>query len=197
METIEYKGYTISIEQDECNESPREWGNLGRMQLFHKQYDLANELDIHEDDFDSWEELERKLREDYEIVLPVFMYDHSGVGLSTSNGQYPYNCPWDSGQVGYIVADKQEILEWYKVKKLTKAVRERAIECLNGEVKLYSQYLNGEVYAYTVEKIIKTWDAQGNEYEHEKEFCDACCGYYSYEECLEQAKEYIDTIESK
>ena len=29
LEVIEYKGYTIKVWQDECWESPREWGNLG------------------------------------------------------------------------------------------------------------------------------------------------------------------------
>lgn len=31
-------------------------------------------------------------------MLPLFLYDHSGITMSTG----PFHCPWDSGQVGFI-----------------------------------------------------------------------------------------------
>lgn len=36
------------------------------------------------------------------VILPLYLYDHSGITIST----VPFSCPWDSGQVGWIYAPK-------------------------------------------------------------------------------------------
>ena len=36
------------------------------------------------------------------VILPLYLYDHSGITISTG----PFSCPWDSGQVGWIKAPK-------------------------------------------------------------------------------------------
>lgn len=36
------------------------------------------------------------------VILPLYLYDHSGITISTG----PFSCPWDSGQVGWIYAPK-------------------------------------------------------------------------------------------
>lgn len=41
------------------------------------------------------------------IILPLFLYDHSGITISTG----PFSCPWDSGQVGWIYAEKKKLIE--------------------------------------------------------------------------------------
>jgi hypothetical protein len=92
VHTEVYKGYTIEIYQDDCGESPREWDNLGEMICFHKRYDLG---DRHSYTVHQANELAGKREM---IVVPLYLYDHSGITMSTS----PFSCPWDSGQVGYI-----------------------------------------------------------------------------------------------
>lgn len=41
------------------------------------------------------------------VILPLFLYDHSGITMSTS----VFSCPWDSGQVGWIYASKQKFID--------------------------------------------------------------------------------------
>ncbi len=41
------------------------------------------------------------------IILPLFLYDHSGITMSTG----PFSCPWDSGQVGWIYASKKTFID--------------------------------------------------------------------------------------
>ena len=41
------------------------------------------------------------------IILPLYLYDHSGITMSTG----PFSCPWDSGQVGWIYAPKQKFID--------------------------------------------------------------------------------------
>ena len=47
------------------------------------------------------------------VILPVYMYDHSGVTINTGG----FSCGWDSGQVGWIYCEKKKLLEETGYKK--------------------------------------------------------------------------------
>lgn len=76
------------------------------------------------------------------IILPLYLYDHSGITMSTSS----FSCPWDSGQVGWIYATAEMIGKEYG--KADKQARDKALTVLEGEVQCYDQYLTGECYGY-------------------------------------------------
>ena len=80
------------------------------------------------------------------IVLPLFLYDHSGRTISTA----PFSCPWDSGQVGYIYVTFERARQEHGWKVMTKARRAKLIEYLQDEVKAYDDYLTGQVYGYVL-----------------------------------------------
>lgn len=94
------------------------------------------------------------------IILPLYLYDHSGITISTS----PFSCPWDSGQVGYAVMTKQEIDDEFE------GDREKAEAYLRSTVKTYDDYLTGRVYGYTIKPADDNEDAD--------EIDDSCWGYY-------------------
>lgn len=73
------------------------------------------------------------------IILPLYLYDHSGITMSTG----AFSCPWDSGHVGWIYVTLGDIRKEYSVKRVTKKIREQAIKCLNGEVETYDEFLTG------------------------------------------------------
>lgn len=137
---------TIYADNDSAN-NPRDWENLGKMFCFHKRYVLGDKNELTSSQFNGWDEMESYLRKQYSVVLPMFMYDHSGVALSTSS----FSCRYDSGQIGFIVASREEVLKCFGVKRLTKKVLESVAKALKGEVELYSHYVNGDVFSYTVE----------------------------------------------
>ena len=90
IETIEYKGHTIKIYQDDCGESPREWDNICEFHCSHRRYYLGDEGFNYHDGQDCIEAItERKRNGD--IVLPLYLYDHSGITISLSNSHYPFN----------------------------------------------------------------------------------------------------------
>lgn len=172
----EYKGYTININQDINAENPvHEWDFLGTFSLHHKNYLLGSKDDPFKNDTDA---LHGYLKSGKAIFLPIYMYDHSGLSIST-NRNYPFNCPWDSGQLGYIFVDKSKVRKEYKCKRITKKILNKVLDCLQSEVNTYNQYLSGEVYFYSIE------DEQG-------EIIDSLCGLYGYDYALEEAKSYID-----
>ena len=43
VETLEHAGLTIKIYQDEDEQGPREWDNLGTMATFHSRHSLGDE----------------------------------------------------------------------------------------------------------------------------------------------------------
>ena len=168
-----YKDYEITIEQDENPMNPREDDNLGRMLCRHTRYDLGDEpradreqvLDI----------LEGRKKD--VVALPLYLYDHSGITMNTTG----FSCPWDSGMVGCIYADYEKIRSWYNVKRITKAMIEKVKESLRNEVKVYDDYISGNVYGYVIKK--------------DDEEMDNSCGY-TYEDALNEAKAIVDNMMS-
>tara|TARA_Y100000310_G_C20624542_1_gene785107 strand:- start:66 stop:839 length:774 start_codon:yes stop_codon:yes gene_type:complete len=89
-----------------------------------------------------------KAIDDNVILLPLYLYDHSGITMSTGR----FSCNWDSGQVGWIYITKEQALkEWGKA-RCTKKVVERAIKYLKGEVETYDTMLTGQVYGFRILK---------------------------------------------
>ena len=81
------------------------------------------------------------------IILPLYLYDHSGLSMSTG----PFvgravHAEWDSGQVGYIYADHDDILNSFG--QITPDTIQQAKECLEGEAETYDAYLRGDCWGY-------------------------------------------------
>jgi len=177
----DYKGFNIKIYQDGDAESPREvFDNFGKMVCFHNRYNLGDKTDLTIDEIN-----EHVKRKDV-VSLPLYLYDHSGITINTTG----FSCPWDSGQVGYIYADRADILSEYGGKILTKKLRSKIEEYLKNEVSEYDQFLRGEVYGYNVTKPVKC-DSCGNV---EAEDIGSCWGFYGDYEgyILEEARSTVD-----
>ena len=186
-ETIDEKrigDYLIEIFPDYEPESPREWCNLGKMICFHKRYDLGDKHDYDHNDYSGWDEMEKAIikNENAAVILPLYLYDHSGITISTT----PFSCPWDSGQIGFIYVSKQDVLKEFGGKIVTKKLKGKAEAILKAEVQTYDQYLRGDVYRYKISKV-STCD-QGNEH---KEELDSVWGFYGEEFCMEEAERTV------
>ena len=78
------------------------------------------------------------------IVLPLYLYDHSGITMNTSG----FSCSWDSGQVGFIYVSKERIRKEYNWKNLTKKRIAKIVSYLENEVEIYDYFLVGSCYGY-------------------------------------------------
>lgn len=171
----------IRIEQDTDPLNPRvDWDNLGQMLCFHGRYKLGDEHDFSTNDYISWESMRDALeKQGAVVVLPLYLYDHGGITISTS----PFHCPWDSGQIGFIVAWRDHVLKEYGHKRnVTAKLRERVTKVLEAEVKVYDQYLTGDVYGYVIE------DDDGEE-------LDSCWGFFGREYCEEEAQSVLEHLQ--
>lgn len=139
IKTLEHKGCRIEIHPDTDAESPREWDNAGTMVCWHRRYALGDKHTFNSPaDFEEW------AKENKALVLPLFLYDHSGLSMRTS----AYGDPWDSGQVGYIYILPAKILEeWGKGKE---AEAKSIAESLAAEaIKKHVQKRKAQIKAHT------------------------------------------------
>jgi hypothetical protein len=170
--------YLIEIIQDNDPESPREWGNMGTMICFHPDYVLGDKHDYKKRDYNSWAELQKAIikNENVAVILPLYLYDHSGITISTSR----FSCPWDSGQVGYIFVSKEKVREEFSVKRVTRTIVDKVSKLLIGEVGTYDQFLTGDIYGYRI-----------TDTETDEEL-DSCWGFYGQDYCMTEAKGIVD-----
>jgi hypothetical protein len=202
--TEDYRGYRIKIYQDQYADSPREWNNVGAMACWHRRYTLGDqqpkvepdewlrELLELDDNSPIWKIVDLiELAQEKFILLPLWLYDHSGISMSTSC-TYPYNDRWDAGQVGWIYISKKDAIKEWGNKKFTKEIREKAIAHLVLEVKTYNDYLVGNVFAFELLEI--------DDDDEDGDILESVGGYYpepndlhGYEYCLKDARHFIDS----
>lgn len=130
MKDSEGNEYTLTVEQDDIDESPRDWDNVCKMVCWHRNYNLGDKHNYDNSDeffndilhnvcgikYEDFEEL--STREKYKLacesnkiyIKELNLYDHSGLTISTSSG-YPYNDRWDAGCVGWIYVSKERAME--------------------------------------------------------------------------------------
>jgi len=166
--------YKIEVIQDDNASDPRGDDNLGTMVCFHSRYNLGDKHDYNHKDYNSWEEMADAIikNEKVGVILPLYLYDHSGITISTGR----FSCPWDSGQIGFIFISKEKIRKEYSWKNLTKKRLAKIEKYLKGEVETYDQFLTGDVYGF---RITDT---------DTEEEVDSCWGFYgNHEYCMTEA----------
>jgi hypothetical protein len=142
LESIDLKdGRRLEIRMDSDPLNPRvDYDNVGKMICFHKRYTLGDKHELKERDFTGWKELAEYLTTEFKakLIHPLYLYDHSGLTISMGK----FSCPWDSGQVGFIYCTQEDIdKEW-------RGDVQAAERYLEGEVKIYDQYLQGLIYGF-------------------------------------------------
>lgn len=156
-------GEKLKIYPDFCPENPRNWDNRGsfvvpeRCRYADSEYDAGLEFDSRDAD-------EKRLSKNPDIVcfLPLYVYDHSGIAMNTTG----FSCPWDSGQIGYIVVTRERLKSMFPSWRRVSRPRRELLEAyLRSEVQTAADYLEGNVYGFIVE------DENGGE-------IDSCWGYY-------------------
>jgi hypothetical protein len=148
-------GDIFKIFYDTDPQSPRDWDNLGTIVAWHRRYKLGDEQPKEDP-----KEYRSKLPKDV-ILLPVYLYDHSGITINTTG----FSCPWDSGQVGFIYVTRERIRQEYSCKRISKKRLESVKRHLDAEIETYDTYLRGEVYGYVRE---------GKDYSE----VDSCWGFF-------------------
>lgn len=142
----------IKIYKDLWSDSPRDWDNLGTIIGYHRSYDLSD-IDFPQAgdygslyaDFKEYLKSQSLTIEDI-IYTPVYMYDHSGISLSST----PFSCRWDSGHYGYHFVTKSKVRSKYGVKNISPKLRTTILQILDNELNIYNDYINGNCYEFRI-----------------------------------------------
>lgn len=207
--TTDGRKLRLVIEEDEFSEDPREFENLGTMLCCYPEYHLGDcnsnketeeqlveicrkygKSDEEIDEMTFAEEIRFILDQDDICGLPLYITDHSGISMQT----YRFDA-WDSSFVGLIFVEKDFYLAQTCLKD-EEGWKEKAKETLKGEVKIYSDFLEGNVYMWTLYEptIVIRQSMNGKELsrkiDEEGEMVDSMSGFY--DPTLEDVEEYFD-----
>lgn len=207
--TTDGRKLRLVIKQDQFPEDPRSWDNLGTMLCCHREYQLGDcnsnretELQLAEicrkygksdeeiDEMTFAEEVQFILNQDNICGLPLYITDHSGISMQT----YRFDA-WDSSFVGLIFVEKDFYLAQMCLKD-EKDWKAKAKETLEGEVKTYSDFIDGNFYMWTLyEPIVvirQSMDGKelSREIDEEGETVDSMGGFY--DPTFGDVEEYFD-----
>ena len=177
-ESITYKGHLIEVVQDEHPLHPRE--DFDNLTEFHYMgighYVLGDRKHAH-NSRKCMEDMLAEARKQGDMIFQLFAYIHGGIVLSLESfmGKLPQgHAEFDSGQCGFVIVRKKEMLDNFGGKKWTKKLKERAYEIALNDVDIFNKYMRGEVYGYEIDDE------------------DSGYGYYSTEDAVAEAKSIID-----
>jgi len=176
-----HKRYVLGDEQP--NEPPEEWleslaeslDTSNRLEYWSNRVTeaaLQKSADLFQDLYQK--AMERVLEQEV-IMLPLFLYDHSGITMHTK----PFSSPWDSGQVGYIYVTLEDVRKEWSCKRVSAKRRAQVKRMLINEVNTYDTFLRGEVYGYT---ILDDSDTP----------VDSCWGFYDLDTLREDVTENLN-----
>lgn len=113
--------------------------NFCHLSLEHCKYNLGDkEPTINYNNYDSWEEIEQMLIDDYDahILVTVSMTDHSYLSIYAGEPRDP----WDAGKIGFAWVTKEEIKKRFGDD--SEASMEKARQAIHAEIEEYAAYVS-------------------------------------------------------
>lgn len=154
---------------------------------FFKSAPLEDVAILMAEELTTEEKLELIEQSDNCVILPISLYDHSGIAMWIGGTAGHPDSRWDCTTVGFAYITKKTAKE-NGIDVSAPKWKEWANEVINSEMVIYNEYVIGEVYGYCI-------------YSSEGECVGSCSGFYGLENitCLmEYAMDDIDSfIESK
>ena len=161
----------LEIVYDESCESPREFQNFSIIATV-----LQRNHTIGDFEFNNSDELKEYLKEQKPVYqMKLYIYEHSGISLECfeDSPKYPYDDQWDAGCIGVVFTTKKLL----KDNGMDKLPKENIIKQMKAEVKLYSDWCNGDCYGYRLVKLSKCDKCD----QSQDEEIDSCYGFYGYD----------------
>lgn len=172
VKQFKHANRTIKIYVDPDPINPvKEYDEYTHMTCAHRRYNLGHEQ--HSEPMTEDEVRENVSFHGDEIlaILPLSLFDHSGISISTGISR-----GWDSGQVGWAYVTRSQIEKMGDASEPYVENDPRLLEIIEQDVKSYDQYLQGECYGFVIE------GSDGEE-------LDSCWGYLGdVQYCIDEAK---------
>ncbi len=150
--------------------------------------EIAGEM---EDELSLGEKLQLVEESGEVVILPISMYEHSGITLWLGSKGSHFDSQWDCSSIGFAYVEKITAKEEGMLnpgEKYNYDWKEWAYAMMEGEMETYDQFVRGEVYGYMIE------DEDGEE-ATDRDLC-GCWGFFGddgKQEMLSEAKSDIDS----
>ncbi|MDO4643181.1 MAG: hypothetical protein Q4A74_05010 [Cardiobacteriaceae bacterium] len=149
IETLNIHNHNVEIYYDDWANNPLEWYD-SVLCTAHRSYTFGGEELSHDansiQEAFLWHLDAKGLKENDVIYLPVYLYDHSGICLST----VPFSDRWDSGQLGYIYKIRKDMRRIFCVQRISPKLEQQIYDMLIQEVEELSDFVSGNVYGFRV-----------------------------------------------
>lgn len=163
--TLEHEGklYTVHVEEDD-----NDWYLNGDypFQFIHGHRYRGPLMTLRDqdramdpDDFFDW--IRHAKGSEKPEVVPVYLYDHSGYRVSTSD----FGDRWDSGLAGFLIVEKEDWKRWYGK---TTRWRIRAREAMKQHIEMLDTVFSGEYYFYSIREQRYLTDDEDRRYDHDE-----------------------------
>lgn len=182
----------IEVEVDDMAGSPREWSNLWQLFTFERGYNSPDKHNYHNLDELLYDYLDndaainrieannhnakehfKAMNEEFNklgyFIAPINRYEHGAVRYSRSLAT-----GWDCGIVGVAIVSHSDA-----IKEFGSLDQSKAYNALDGELGIYTDWANGDVYAVSLLNF-------------EGDHLDSLGGLFGYESYEAMVKEYID-----
>ncbi len=155
--------------QDECMDSPDEWGDEELFLVhYHRNFWVEREKIITQNEVEAIYRGEKTEIEKEYHVFPVSAYIHGGVFLSLNDSFWCDAQGWDTSHAGLALISKKEI-----------RYKKKALELAQGLVETWNIYLSGNVYCL----VMETYDKEKTTLEY-----NILGGVYGYDCAAEELK---------
>jgi hypothetical protein len=95
-------------------------------------------------------------------AFPLFYYEHGNCIYKVTEGGNPFSCPWDSGQVGWILVKRSDFK------------RKNRLEIAQSWANAVTTWCNGDYYGYVIEN-------------EDGDNLESCWGFDDADYCKEEA----------
>ena len=134
--------YKLVIAYDELAGSPRE-ENCNQLRFV-----ASGKYSFYNDEAITPEELVKCNKHKDYLLFPVYCYEHGGVAFNLTG----FHCPWDSGQIGFMYANKWRIYNEYDVNRISPKLKDKLRKNAEAELQELEDYVNGRTYLYELYK---------------------------------------------
>jgi hypothetical protein len=175
LKSFEVGHLRVLIEQDCDPQSPAEWDNVGEIVYASDHYTLGTRRVSRS----GLNEIAVGIESGELIGMPVFAYVHGSAMIHAAESN-PFNCPWDSGQSGFVFCTYERAIQEFPG-QAEKVVRREVLRTMVAEVETFSQYLQGDVYGYRImdgdNEVESCWGLYGLDYavKEAKAVAEALC----------------------
>lgn len=183
----ERDGFRLRIEQNECLPDPRvDFDHLCTMVCFHDRYTLGDKHEYHP--ATALDDVLEENQPEGIWAMPLYLMDHSGLSMRTDPGLFQAcdSAGWDWGKVGFIYVSKAAMRNEFPSIRTDLELAHKAEEIMRYEVEEYDQYLQGDVWVWSIER--KCTDPECGHWL----YVESCGGYFGYEYAEQEGKDAFE-----